>query len=211
MKKYILFDHDGVLVDTEHWYFMANKRALGELGFEIEEQEYLAYMADGKSYWDLAEVSKLGDQTLAQKRLDRNRYYQQHLKTEDIEIPGVEDVLEELSQTYTMAIVTTSKRPDFELIHRKRNILKYMSFVLTVEDYERAKPCPDPYLKGWSKLGVPKEEILVVEDSARGLKSAVAAGLDCAIVHNEFTKSHDFSTATHRIQSLQELPALMEA
>ena len=45
MKKYILFDHDGVLVDTEYWYFTANKRALGELGIELELALYLKNMA----------------------------------------------------------------------------------------------------------------------------------------------------------------------
>ena len=45
-----------------------------------------------------------------------------------------------------MAIVTTSKRRDFELIHRERPIIRYMDFVLTIEDYSRAKPDPEPYL-----------------------------------------------------------------
>ena len=67
--------------------------------------------------------------------------------TEEIEIEGVLPTLAELADTYRMGIVTTSKRADFALIHEKRSILDCMEFYLTVEDYERAKPHPEPYLR----------------------------------------------------------------
>ena len=73
------------------------------------------------------------------------------------------------------------------------------------EDYQHAKPHPEPYLTGLKRFGATKEETLVVEDSSRGLSSAVAAGIDCAIVHNDFTRGHDYSAATHRIAALSEL------
>ncbi|MEP6816149.1 MAG: HAD family hydrolase [Marmoricola sp.] len=104
-----------------------------------------------------------------------------------------------------MAIVTTAKRADFELIHQDRQITPYMDFVLVREDYTLAKPDPEPYLTGWKRFGAAKEEALVVEDSSRGLSSAVAAGIDCAIVYNDFTKSHDFSHARYHIEALAEL------
>jgi len=58
-------------------------------------------------------------------------------------------------------------------------------------------------------LGAAPGEALVVEDSSRGLASAVAAGIDCAVVHHDFTAAQDFTTATHRIRTLAELPALV--
>lgn len=60
-------------------------------------------------------------------------------------------------------------------------------------------------MTGVQRLGATKEETLVVEDSSRGLNSAVAAGIDCVIVYNDFTKGHDFSRASYRIQTLAEL------
>jgi beta-phosphoglucomutase-like phosphatase (HAD superfamily) len=80
-----------------------------------------------------------------------------------------------------------------------------MDFVLVREDYKLAKPHPEPYLTGLKRLGASKEATLVVEDSSRGLNSAAAAGIDCVIVHNEFTKAHDFSQASYRIETLIEL------
>lgn len=110
-----------------------------------------------------------------------------------------------------MAIVTTAKRADFQLIHEKRNIIQFMEFVLVREDYERVKPHPEPYLTGLKRFGAIKKETLVVEDSNRGLNSAVAAGIDCAIVHNDFIKTHDFSKASYRIKTLIELRDILNA
>lgn len=132
-------------------------------------------------------------------------YYQEYLRTEAIEIEGVIETLAELSKYVRMAIVTTAKRTDFQLIHEKRQIIPFMEFVLVREDYERAKPHPEPYLNGLKRFGATKAETLVVEDSNRGLNPAVAAGMDCAIVHNEFTETHDFSQANYRIKTLIEL------
>jgi HAD superfamily hydrolase (TIGR01509 family) len=92
-----------------------------------------------------------------------------------------------------MAIVTTAKRADLEIIHERRHRRKFMEFVLVREDYRLSKPHPEPYLAGLKRLGATREETLVVEDSSRGLNSAVAAGIDCAVGYNEFTKAHDFS------------------
>ena len=64
-----------------------------------------------------------------------------------------------------------------------------MDFVLVRDDYELAKPHPEPYLTGLRRFGATTDETLVVEDSSRGLRSAVAAGIDCVVVHNDFTEA----------------------
>lgn len=210
MYKYILWDNDGVLVDTEYWYFQANLRALGELGIDLDKPTYLAYMSDGKSCWDIARESGASLADIDLKRKERNSYYQGYIQTENIEISGVGAVLESLSTTHKMAIVTTSKGDDFDLIHRNSALVSFMDFVIVREDYEKSKPDPEPYLYGLKKFGALPSETLVVEDSRRGLRSAVSAGIDCAIVHNEFTKAHDFTGAKYFIESLSELPGLLK-
>ncbi len=205
MKKYILFDHDGVLVDTEFWYFTAGRRALAEIGVTVDKGRYLRDMGRGWGTWEQARAAGVEEATIDRQRQARDAYYQEYLRTEAIEIEGVVDVLAELAAHVRMAIVTTSKRADFDLIHEKRRIRQFMEFVLVREDYERAKPHPEPYLTGLKRFGATREEALVVEDSARGLNSAVAAGIDCVIVHNDFTQAHDFSRARHRIATLAEL------
>jgi len=205
MKKCILFDHDGVLVDTEFWYYKAGERALADIGFTLDKNQYLRDMNQGLGTWAQARAAGIDEQTIGRQREVRNDYYQEYLRTEAIEIEGVVEALAELSKYVRMAIVTTAKRVDFEIIHAKRHVVQFMDFALVREDYKLAKPHPEPYLTGLKRLGAAKEETLVVEDSSRGLTSAVAAGIDCAIVYNDFTKAHDFSRASHRIETLIEL------
>jgi HAD superfamily hydrolase (TIGR01509 family) len=205
VKKYILFDHDGVLVDTELWYYRAGARALADIGFTMDENQYLRDMNQGLATWAQARAAGIDEETISRQREVRNEYYQEYLRTERIEIDGVVEALAELATYVRMAIVTTAPRVDFDTIHEGRHIRSFMDFVLTREDYRLAKPHPEPYLTGLKRFGATRQETLVVEDSSRGLSSAVAAGIDCAIVHNDFTQSQDFSQASHRIDTLSEL------
>ncbi len=122
---------------------------------------------------------------------------------------GVLDVLKELQGRYRMAIVSTSKRVDFEVIHRSRQMMPFFEFVITIEDCVRAKPDPDPYQQALRRFGVSPAEAIAIEDSARGLYAAVAAGVDCIVVRNEFTVTQDFTSAWRIINSLRELPAAL--
>ena len=209
MKKYILFDNDGVLVETEKWYFRANYEVLKKMGIELTENRYLDIMINAQSAFVLAQEEGFSAKSVEEAKDDRNRLYQHYIQTEDIEIPEITKTLGSLSKDYKMGIVTSSRREDFELIHKNRGITEYMDFVLCSGEYPRSKPYPDPYLKGLEQFGGQKHEAIVVEDSQRGLTSAHNAGIDCVIVHNHFTRSHDFSKATHFIQNLDELATLL--
>lgn len=206
MKKFLLFDNDGVLVETEPLYFKANEKILkDELGLTLKVDDYLRIMARGGTSWEIAHEHNIPQKVIEQCRIKRDALYQYYLKHEDIEIPNVKTVLKELSKKYKMGIVTTSRREDFNLIHHNRGIVDFMDFTLCVEEYTFAKPHPEPYLKGLEKFNAQTHEALVIEDSQRGLTSAYEAQIECAIVKNIFTQSHDFSKATYFIDSLEEL------
>ena len=209
MKSYILWDHDGVLVDTEPLYFEATRQHVAKLGVTLELPDYLADMALGRASWERARALGATDEQIEAGRDARNLDYQRFLRERDIEIPGVLEVLETLGRDFAMAIVTTAKRDDFELIHRDRQIVKHMDFVLASGDYPQAKPAPDPYLAALTRFNAEPHQAIVVEDSERGLRSAVAAGIDCVVVESEFVRGQDFSRATHRIETLAELPGLL--
>ena len=210
--RYIFWDHDGVLVDTEEWYFHATRRALAEVGVNLQRADYRDFRARGETAWDLSRQAGVAEPVIAQHRAHRDAYYQEYLLRDDIAIPGVEEVLALLKDRYKMAIVTTSKRTDFDLIHRSRSIVKYMEFVLTVEDYEKEKPSPEPYLSALKRFGAAPSEAMVVEDSEQGLKAAQAAGIECIIIRNHFfADAHDFAGARRVIASIRELPKVLSA
>ncbi len=213
--SHILFDHDGVLVNTEPLYYKATRQILAEMGVELSLNDYLCAQAAGNAAWFAARDKGYGEVEIAAGRDQRNVLYQTYLQEEDISIAGVNEALGRLGKQCRMAIVTTAKPADFALIHYglkgqitsqdQRGIVSHMDFVLANGDYERSKPHPDPYLAGLDRFGIEPSQALVVEDSERGLRAAVAAGVDCAVVHHEFTASQDFSAATYRIKTLAEL------
>ncbi len=208
-KKYILFDNDGVLVETEVWYYEASKRALKEFfDVDIEFDDYMDMMTAGNGVWVAAVNASDEEKTIA--RNQRDVYYQEYLRTEDIDIENIHAILTELKKKYKMGIVTTSRRVDFEIIHKNRGIVEFMEFVLCVEDYPKSKPHPDPYLKGMELFNASKDETIIIEDSERGLISANRAEIDCVIVYNEFTKTQNFSKATYKIDTLSELHSLLK-
>src|SRR5215471_11608722 len=96
MLKYLLWDHDGVLVDTERWYFTATMECLSALGVSLDQDTYLHFMAQGRPCWDLAAECGIAERTISEARRERNRLYQEYLVTKPIEIDGVLAVLAEL-------------------------------------------------------------------------------------------------------------------
>src|SRR5947199_6179524 len=123
-------------------------------------------MNQGLGTWAQAKAAGIDEQTISRQRQARNEYYQGYLRTESIEIEGVVEALAELSKYVRMAIVTTAKRMDFEIIHKGRQIRQFMEFVIVREDYELAKPHPEPYLTALNRFGASREETIVVEDSS---------------------------------------------
>jgi HAD superfamily hydrolase (TIGR01509 family) len=209
MKSYILWDHDGVLVETERWYFEATRQSIREIGVDLDKGEYLQDMAEGRSAWDRARARGAGEDQVRHGKHLRDMKYQQYLVEQDITIPGVAEVLAQLSANYAMAIVTTATWSDINLIHRDRQIVRHMEFVLAQGDYLRSKPAPDPYLEALRRFAAAPHEAVVIEDSERGLRAAVAAGIDCVVVANEFVRGQDFSAATYCLESVRELPRLL--
>ena len=207
--QFILWDNDGVLVDTEQWYFAATREALAELGVDLPMDTYQQIMIQGRSSWELALQAGVHPDRPQHGQERRDALYQAHLRTENLRIEGVLEVLAELAQHYQMAIVTTCKRRDFELIHRNPDLLQFMQFVLVREDYVESKPHPEPYLTALQKFSAAPQQALVIEDSERGLRAARAAGIDCAVVDYHFTRSHDFSAAQYRLHKLAQLPQLL--
>ena len=209
MITHLLFDHDGVLVDTEKWYFEASREALARLGLTMTFDDYKQHLVDGTSNWGDAANKGVSQDKIDSARVWRDERYQYYLQRENIDIQGVEAVLSELAKHFKMAVITTSKRSDFELIHSQRTLLDDMDFVLCREDYVKAKPNAEPYEAGLKRFKVDADCTMVIEDSKRGLAAADAAGIRTIKVHNEFV-AHQQAESDYTIQSLDELPILLQ-
>ncbi len=195
----ILWDNDGVLVDTERLYFQAYRNVLREVGVELTRDLYIDIsLHRGESTLDLAAERGLDGDQIEQLRIQRNQHYADMLRTTPCMIEGVEDVLSELHGQVRMGVVTSSRRDHFDIIHAQSGWMKYFDFVVAREDYPRSKPHPDPYLTALDRHRLSAADCFAIEDSPRGLASATAAGLRCYVLPNELTTQGTFIGA-HRI------------
>ena len=211
MQKGILWDNDGVLVDTERLYYLANQQVLAEAGFKLNLSDYTKlYLENNKGAWGMLAERGFSEAEVGRLRAKRNRLYSELLQTEDISIPGVVEVLAYFHGKLKMGIVTSSRRDHFEIIQQRTGFGKYFDFTITSDECPATKPDPAPYLLGLEKLGLLPEQCLVVEDSLRGLTSARAAGISCWVVSSKLTRSSDFSGAGRLLNNIAELPKTFE-
>lgn len=212
MLRAILWDHDGVLVDTERLYFRATRAVLAGAGVALGVQQYRQLLlVEGRGAWHLAAERGVSEAGIAELRRERNERYLKMLLEEDVVVPGVLDLLRRLGQRYRMAVVTSAERVHFDAIHQATGLRDLVEFVLTRQDYGEAKPHPEPYLRAVEKLGLPKEQCLVVEDSERGFRAAEAAGLRCWMVYSEMTSGLAFDDAERHFVSLKDLGEVLLA
>jgi len=207
--RYIFWDNDGILVDTERYYLQASREALARVGIELSNEQFAAVsLTAGRSIFDIAAAAGISGQSIAELKEWRNRRYAGLLEHEEIALDGAAEVLQELHGRIGMAVVTSSQKHHFEIIHRRTGFLTYFDFWLTREDYTSSKPSAEPYLLALRQCGLGAKEVLVIEDSPRGLRAAKAAGLACWVIPGYHTAERDFADADRVLDDIRDIPEL---
>lgn len=210
MIKSIFWDNDGILVDTEKLYYKASKLTFAKIGIDLTDEMYVQYfLKQSHGTWHLAKELGYNEETITQLRRDRNQLYSRLLETEIEIIEGAEYVLKKLYGKVKMGIVTSSRKDHFEIIHNRTGFLKYFDFVITGDDVKNTKPDPEPYIKALQVSGMKRDECIVVEDSERGLKAALQAGLRCYIIPTHLTLDSDFTGAEKVLNNIKEILSLI--
>jgi len=208
--QYIFWDNDGVLVDTEPLYLQASREALARVDITLSERQFARIsLTDGRSVFDLASDRGLSHSTIADLRTWRNARYADLLETNDVILDGAREVLEALHGKVGMAIVTSSHKNHFEIIHRRTGLLPLFDFCLTREDYSRSKPAAEPYLLALQHSGRQAQQALAIEDSPRGLSAAKSAGLTCWVLPGQQTRGEGFAQADRILRNIAEIPGLV--
>ncbi len=206
--KAVVWDNDGVLVDTERLYFEASARILATVGYVLTKEAFVqTSMTAGLSLFDLVDVDH---EEHADLRDQRNALYSELLTGRDLTIEGARETLDALKGRVRMMIVTSSRRDHFEIIHQSTELLSYFESVVDKSDFQQSKPHPEPYLMGLKRLGLTADHCIVVEDSARGMTSAIRAGLRCIVVPNALTKDVDFEGAYRVVDKVGDVVGVVE-
>jgi len=178
----VLFDFDGVLVDSEPIRFKAGARALEEIGVCLTWDRFMRYWLGRTDAAGLRDL--LGDRFEADGQrvvARRNALYEERLD----EVPAFPDTLrlmERVPDGTKLAMATGSRRMEVDRILTRLSLLSRFHAIVTAEDYARAKPAPDPFLAAARRLDLPPASCLVIEDSLAGVTAAHAAGMPVVAV-----------------------------
>lgn len=196
MIEVVLWDNDGVLVDTETLFYETTRVAFARLGLDLTKEIWgRQYLGEGKSSREIAALLGGDPARIAAIMDERNQQYRQILCQPPALRPQVRETLCELSGRVKMAIVTGCHRDQLRLMHRSSGLLGYFEAIVTGDECTHPKPHPELYLAALKVLGVSAGRCFAVEDSPRGLASARAAGVPCVVVPTDLTRTLGFAGA----------------
>ena len=202
----LVFDFDGLIIDTEGPVYEAWAEVYGRHGQELSLEFWKTIIGHGAHYFDpLLELERRLGRRLEGEAIRAERQLRTMEMVEALAIlPGVlEWRLEARRQGVRLGVASSSGR-GWVTGHLQRLGLDEWDCVRCREDVARTKPDPDVYLAVLECLGVPGSEAIAVEDSATGVRAAKAAGLFCVAVPSALTGEHDFSEADLVLGSLAE-------
>ncbi|MEM7124898.1 MAG: HAD family hydrolase [Chloroflexota bacterium] len=208
MIKALVFDFDGLILDTETPDYASWREIYEEYGGELTLEEWSVCI--GKAEVDFDPYAILEGQigrsiersAIRQKR--RARYLEMVEAQEPL--PGVLRYLEDAHKAGFKIGMATSSTEGWAWSHLQRLQLEhYFEVIHTAGDVAQAKPHPALYRMTVEALGVPPQRALALEDSRNGMLSAKAAGLHCVVVPNGMTKGLDFTEADRQLNSLADI------
>ena len=206
----IFWDNDGVLVETEPLYLAANQRTLTPLGIDLTEDLYRQlFLVQGRGAWHLLTERGFTEPEIEALRRQRNALYADLLREAVRVIPGVAGVLDALHGRFSLAVVTSSRRDHFDLIHERTGLLSSsISSWPTATTHGRSRIRRD--LAALERSGLSADECVAIEDSERGLESAARAGIRCIVVPTALTRPSAFERACRIAGSVGDIPKLVQ-
>ncbi|MGG3736917.1 HAD family hydrolase [Aeribacillus pallidus] len=204
--KALVFDFDGLIVDTESLWFDVYKEVLVEYDCELKLEDFALSIGtkDDVLYERLTKIARKPINRIEIDRKTHERYQQQmsqlHLRE------GVNEYLKAAKELgLKIGLASSSSRNWVQGFLEKFNIKEFFEVVKTSDNVKKVKPDPELYLQAIQELGVKPYEALAFEDSKNGLIAATKAGLHCVIVPNSVTSFLDFSGHLHRLSSMEEI------
>lgn len=184
----LCFDLDGLLVDTEPFFYEAHRSVFAEHGVVITKEEYArVWIIRGARTQDEAVRRGVAADPDAVRAEVMRRF--RAMAARDLTLmPHARETLEAARGRFRTALVTNTTRPEVELVLARMGIAGLLERVLAREDYDRAKPAPDAYLAAAAAVGAEPAACLALEDSPRGVAAAAAAGMRCVAVLNDMTR-----------------------
>lgn len=209
MIQTVIFDMDGVIVDTEPVHHYAYDQHFKELGLAVTPEMYASFT--GSSTKNIYSIIKshfsLTDEVESLVQGKRRLFNDAFDNKQDLYLlDGVEDLIKELhTKGMQLVLASSSANETIERIFKRFHLDAYFTFKVSGEDFPQSKPHPAIFLKAAELSGTLVENCIVIEDSTNGIKAAKAAGIFCVGYQSVNSKLQDYSLADKIISNFNEL------
>jgi HAD superfamily hydrolase (TIGR01509 family) len=209
MLQAVIFDMDGVIVDSEPYHYEVESMIFDRLGISIPDEERHTFIgkASDKLWSHIRKAYQLNQSVNELLQFDRSVRLDYMASREEIAaIPGVVDLLNDLTEhEVKIALASSSSIDLIALFIEKLKLGSYFSIIISGDFVERGKPDPDIFTYTAQQLKEDTSKCIVIEDSTNGIRAAKAAGMACIGFRNPNSKGQDLSGADHIIDDLRKL------
>ena len=211
MIKAVIWDMDGVIVDSEDHHHEGEIKTFRHFGVDVPEDINKQYKGTPLREHFQSLKDQFNVETPLEDLLDKQNEHIHEMYSDKVELfENVKEVLLLLKNHFKQALATSSERKLVEIILKRFEIAESFDEVTCGDEVERGKPEPDIFLKSAEKLGVSPGECVVIEDSFNGMKAGKAAGM-IVIAHKVgHNRDIDFSNADFITEDLSEIPGILE-
>jgi HAD superfamily hydrolase (TIGR01509 family) len=181
----VVFDLDGVLLDSEQVWDAAREQLVRERGGRWHERAQRDMMGMSSQEWSRYVHDELGvpdppEEISAEVVRRLVRLYREHLPL----LPGAHEAVERLAQRWPLGLASSSNRELIDLALELGGLASYFQATVSSEEVGRGKPAPDVYLEAARRLGVDPSRTAAIEDSHNGIRAAKAAGMRVVAIPN---------------------------
>jgi beta-phosphoglucomutase len=209
MLKAVIFDMDGVIIESEPLHYIAYHKMFNDFNIEVPAALYESFT--GKSTLNickqLCDIYKLEADPETLVNLKRKHF--DYIFENDTKFDLMEGVLDLIKDYHnnglTLVLGSSATMPSIERIFKRFDLNQYFKAKLSGADLKESKPHPEIFIKAAEATGFLKEECLVIEDATNGITAAKAAGIFCVAYDSFHSKNQDYSQADLVIKKFDEI------